>query len=156
MLNAVPKGWFTPDFTILQNDVPVADLDLSLWREAAELSVGGEIYQVYREGMISGAFLLEAKSGVIARADKPHVFLRSFEVEYDGGKYILEAESAMMRKFVLRNGETEIGSIYPEHAFTSRAIVDLPEEMPLAVRLFLFWLVALMWKRAQTAKGGAV
>jgi hypothetical protein len=149
MLKAIPKGWFTPDFTVLQDGTPVADIDLSLWREAADLQIQGMTCKMYREGLVSGSFLLEAGGEVLARADKPSALFRSLEVEHRGARYILEAESALMRKFVLKEGEREVGSIYPEHAFTSRAVVDLPVEMPLAVQVFMLWLVVLMWKRGE-------
>ncbi len=39
MLEAVRKRWFTPTFIILQDDVSVAELKLSLWRETADIII---------------------------------------------------------------------------------------------------------------------
>jgi hypothetical protein len=39
------------------------------------------------------------------------------------------------------------GSVYPEHPFTKKCIVDLPAELPVPVRLFIAWLVIVFWKR---------
>ena len=151
MLKAIPKGWFTPDFTIFQDDTPVADIALSLWSEAADLQIQGMTCKMYREGMISGPFLLETEGEVLARAYKPSALFRSFEVEHGDRRYVLEAESVWMRKFVLKEREQEVGSIYPEHAFTSRAVVELPAEISLPVQVFMLWLVVLMWKRGEEA-----
>jgi hypothetical protein len=48
-------------------------------------------------------------------------------------------------------GGKQIGSVYPEHALTRKAVIDFPEEIPLVVRVFMFWLVVILWKRASDA-----
>lgn len=151
MLRAVPKSWFSSEYRVLENNATVAIIDLSWWREAGELTVGGSTYRVYREGLMSGPFVLESGGAIIARAEKPRAFYRSFLVEHDEKEYTLEAESALYRKFVLSEGGERIGSVYPEHALTRKAVVDFPEEIPLAVRIFMFWLVMILWKRASDA-----
>jgi hypothetical protein len=151
MLKAVPKSWLSSDYKLLENDTTVTIIDSSWWREAAELTIKGSIYRVYREGLMSGSFVLEGGGSILARAEKPSAFYRSFLVEHGGKKYTLEAESAMLRKFVLSEGGQQIGSVYPEHALTRKAVVAFPEEIPLAVRVFMFWLVMILWKRASDA-----
>jgi len=47
----------------------------------------------------------------------------------------------------LFDGDRQIGTISPHGFFTKRADIDLPGEWPLANRIFIFWLVFLMWKR---------
>jgi len=151
MLKAVPKSWFSSDYKLLENDTTVTIIDSSWWREAAELTIKGSTYRVYREGLMSGSFVLEGDGSILARAEKPSAFYRSFVVEHGGKKYTLEAESAMFRKFVLSEGGQQIGSVYPEHALTRKAVVAFPEEIPLAVRVFMFWLVMILWKRDSDA-----
>jgi hypothetical protein len=147
MLRAIPKGWFSPDYTVFANDIAVADIDLSFMSESSEITINGGIYKAYREGWVSGAFVLESAGSTLARAEKPSALYRSFIVEYGKRKFSLEAESAVLRKFVLAEGGQEIGSIAPDHAFTSRAMIDLPEDIVLPVRVFMFWLVVILWKR---------
>jgi hypothetical protein len=60
MLQAIPKRWLSWDFTVLQGSTRLADIDMSLWREKGALTVQGKTYQVYREGLVSGAFVLES------------------------------------------------------------------------------------------------
>lgn len=45
------------------------------------------------------------------------------------------------------DGADEVGSIAPERVFTRRATVELPCDMPAAVKMFIVWLVIIMWKR---------
>lgn len=151
MLRAFPKSWFSPDYKVLENDAVIAIVALSMLREAGALTVAGSSYRVYRERLLSGSFVLESEGAILARADKPSALYRSFLVKHDGKEYTLEAESVGYRKFVLSEGGQQIGSVYPEHALTRRSVIDFPEAIPLVVRVFMFWLVMILWKRAADA-----
>ena len=71
MLTAVPTRWFSWDFTVTDGARTVATIDVSWWREQGTLTVDGVDHCVYREGMLSGEFILEAEGSVVARARKP-------------------------------------------------------------------------------------
>jgi hypothetical protein len=147
MLRASPIGWFSWNFILSEDGERLAEINLAWLREAGQLSVGEESYRVYREGIMSGIFVLEKNGVILARADKPSALYRSFNVYCGDKAYTLEAESAFRRKFVLNCGGEPVGSIYPEGALTRKCIVDLPESIPLAVRTFIVWLVIILWKR---------
>ena len=148
MLIAAPKRWFSWDFSVTEGAQTVADIDISWWREKGVLTVQGVDYRVYREGMMSGDFILESAGAVVARAEKPSVFYRSFQITHDGRHYTLRAESAFRRTFLLLEGNTTIGSLSPKAFFTRRAAVDFPPVLPLPVRVFVIWLAVILWKRA--------
>jgi len=149
MLKAVPKGWFSSKFEIVTGAGPVGLIEMAFASESAEMEIEGNSYKAYREGIMHGLFLFEsATGGILASADKTSAFERSFELTFDGRTYTLEAESALFRKFILiENGET-IGSIYPDGVFTTESTIDLPDTFPVHIQAFMFWLVALLWKRA--------
>ena len=147
ILHAIPKHWFSWDYCIMDGVRQVAEMDLSYWREQGLLTVQGVSYKVYREGLMSGAFILEAAGSVVVRAEKPDAIFRRFLVEHKGRQFILRAKSAFGREFTLCDGQSEIGSIAPEGFFTRRAVASLPEELPLPVRVFILWLVIILWKR---------
>ena len=151
MLKAVPKSWFSSGYKVLENSTTIAIVDLSLTREAGMLNIQGTNYRVYREGLMSGAFILESGDSILARAVKPSALYRSFEVEHEGGQYTLEAESAGFRKFVLYENGARIGSVFPVHAWSRRSVIDFPEAISLPGRIFMFWLVMILWKRASDA-----
>lgn len=148
MLNAIPRNWFSWDFRILDGDRDVAEMDLSFWREKGVLSVEGVPYRVYREGPAHGAFILEDPGGqVVARAEKPNALRRSFLVDYDGRRLRLDAWTPFGRSFVLRDDQGVIGTVKPDNFITRRATANFPEAFPLPVRIFLLWLVIIMWRR---------
>ena len=146
MLRAIPN-WFSWNYKLVQQGAVVAFIDSSWWREGGELTIEGSNYQVYREGLMSGAFVLASEGAIVARAWKPSAFYRSFLIAYAGRQFELKAASAMFRKFILSTSGRQIGSVYPENAFTRTAVVDFPEEIPLVVKVFMFWLVMILWKR---------
>jgi len=147
MLTAIPKHWLSWDFTVLQGSEPVAAIDVSWWRENGELTVAGSRYRVRREGLMSGAFILESAGSVLARAEKTGVFVRSFAIEHAGRHYQLRARSAFGRKFAFGDGSQVTGSISPVGLFAHRARADLPAHLPLAVQIFILWLAIILWKR---------
>jgi hypothetical protein len=151
MLIATPKRWFSWDFEVHEGGgQPVGDVRVSAWRERGSVTVGGIEYPVTREGVV-GAFVLGGAGGVLARAMKPSAVRRLFTLEHDGKEYTLKAVYAWGRDFTLLDGEVEIGVVRPERVFGRQARADLPEDMPLAVRLFVVWLSLMLWKRQQQA-----
>jgi hypothetical protein len=151
MLRAVPNGWLSWNFTIYDNDKAIAKIDLAWVREAGELNLDGSIYRVYREGLLNGAFILEKEGQILAFAEKPSALIRSYKVDYNNTNYTLEAASALQRQFVLREGGQTIGSVRPVNAFTKNAIIDLPVDIAMPVRIFMVWLTLILWKRDDDA-----
>ena len=151
MLKMIPKR-FSWSFSLMDGSEPVArSVDRSWWSDKGELTVQGVTYTARREGVMRSAFVLESTAGVLARATKPSFLRRSLIVEHSGRQYTLRAASAFRRGFVLLDGSTRIGSLSPEGFFTRRAAVDLPQALPLTVRVFIVWLAAMLWKHEQAA-----
>ncbi|MBA4389940.1 MAG: hypothetical protein C0399_03280 [Syntrophus sp. (in: bacteria)] len=151
ILSAVPNGWFSWDFTIFDDHKAIAKIDLAWVREAGKLYLDGSNYRVFREGLLNGSFIIEKEGLVLARAEKPSALIRSYKIDYNNKSYTLEAESALRREFVLREDGQTIGSVRPENAFTKKAIIDLPAEIALPVRIFMVWLTLILWKREEAA-----
>jgi hypothetical protein len=147
MLTAIPKGWFSKNYRVMDGALQLADLNISRWREQGELTVEGFSYQVYREKLMSGAFILEVAGTALARAEKPSAFHRRFHIEYGDRKYVFQAKSVWGREFTLFDGHNEIGSVAPEGLLTRRAAVNLPDELALPVKVFILWLAIILWKR---------
>jgi len=126
----------------------VVEISLGWLREAGRLTVSGATYALGREGLMSGAFFLEGDLGRVATARKPNAFTRSFEVSIDRRNYVFRASAPIVRTFVLERGGKVVGTVRPVALLSRRAVADLPEDMPLPARVFLVWLVLLMWRRA--------
>jgi len=148
MLTARPHSIFSWTFDVSQGTHFLATLSLRWMREAGELKLKGQAYRIGREGLMSGEFFLELYGNRLASAQKPSIFLRRFEVSVDSEAYILRAASIFTRRFVLEREGKVVGTIRPAAPLTRRMQIDLPEELPLPARLFITWLVIVLWKRA--------
>jgi hypothetical protein len=134
---------------------PVARVDLSNWRETAKLEVGGERYEARRKGWRSKEFVLERNGGqAVAMVEQPSAWKGRFVFEHGGNRYELEKETARKSTFVVRReGVGQVGSVGSEGAFKREWTAELPEELPLEAKVFIVWLVVLLWKRAASASG---
>jgi hypothetical protein len=156
MLRAEPKSWFSWDFRIFDGSRELALIDLACFREAASFTVGGSTYKATREGLFRTSFTLEQDGSVIARASKPSAWKRTLEIEHGASRYTLKAKSSFGRTFVLLNGDNSVGMLQPDHSFTRKATIDLPDGMPLPVQIFVTLLMIILWKRdSDAAAGGA-
>jgi hypothetical protein len=149
-LRVVPTRWLAWDFSVMQGTQQLTSVEMSAWREKAEFRIQDRTYHVFRDGMI-GDFVLQAAGSTVARASKPSSFRRDFVIKYDEKVYTLKAKSSFGRGFILRDEHREIGSLTPETAFSYRAAVDLPDHLPLEMKVFIVWLVMILWKRAASA-----
>ena len=153
MLEAIPSNFFATNFQLQQDNQLLGEVDTGFWGEKARLELEDGTYELYREGMFSGDFVLERNGEVVARAAKPSVLQNRFEVQLPDRRLVLRKPSAWSwsRRFVLSDGEKQIGSIDPVGFFTRRTIIDLPDNWSLPIRVFLFWLAVIIWKRQSYA-----
>ena len=151
MLQAVPTNFLAKTFRLHQDDRLVGEVDTSLWRERARLDVETGSYDFHRERFCAGDFLLEGDGKLIARASKPNWYKCTLEVEVPNHRLTLRKVSPWKRRFELFEGEKQVGSVYPLGLFSRRTQIDLPDDWPIAIRGFLFWLVFLAWQGEEVA-----
>lgn len=158
LLRAESEGWFSHDFEVLDasSGAAVGWVDLSSWRERAELQIAGACYRA-THGMGEREFVLSRKDGSkVFAAEKPSAWREILAFEHGGVRYELRKESAFKRAFVLwREGAGEVGSLRSGGAFRREWTADLPEELPLEARVFVMWLARVMWNRQDAAVSGA-
>ena len=154
MLEAAPRHFLSNDFVLRSSDRTIAELDVSAWRERAEFELEGVSYRLYREGFMSGAFVLERAGVIVARAVKPSVFRARFELDIGGQAFTLRKASVFSSRFAVFAGDRQVGEIRRARLFTRRAILELPSEWSAAIQLFVFWLALVIWKREARAAAG--
>ncbi|MFO0873142.1 MAG: hypothetical protein U0575_04115 [Phycisphaerales bacterium] len=152
-MRLVRRSWFSWDFAIEgPRGMPWGEVGLAFWGERGSITVPGERCRVSRQGL-AGPFLLEGRSGELARAVKVSLFRQEFIVTAEGRDYTLRRLSWWRREFGLFSGDGQVGSVAPDSWFTQGGQADLPEEMPGWLRGFVIWLTLWMWKRDANAAG---
>jgi hypothetical protein len=145
-LVASPKGWLSPDFILQRNGSSTAELTANRWKPEARLEIGEGVFDLYREGRLSGEFVLARGDSIIARAKKP-TFLRStYSVQWADATYTLQPRSITKSAFVLIDGDRELGAVERESWHSRRAQLVFPGDWPLEIQVFAFWLSELSWQ----------
>ena len=155
MLEATPKHFFSNDYVLRSSGETLAELDVSSWRERAEFEIDGVPHRLYREGLVSGAFVLERDGGISARAVKPSAFRDRFELEWGSRSYTIRKLSWYGRRFGIFSDTQQVGGIAPAGAFSRRTVVQLPSDWPAALQVFVFWLALVIWNRDAAAAASA-
>jgi hypothetical protein len=157
MIEMIPKSIFSNHFTFRTPDHELVELNASQWREVAKFSLKGNEFSLYREGdwtdkwKLRGDFVLAHGGNVVARASKTSVFRSTFDVAFNGKQYALKRPSLWKHDFELRQNDQVIGTVRRANRWSRRTYVNLPNELPLAVQIYLFWLVMIMWNREDGA-----
>jgi hypothetical protein len=147
MLTANPRHWYSWDFRLAKNGTSLAHIDLSSWWEKGSLTVANSSCRVYREGLFFGAFVLESKGSIVARAHKPSAWSRKLVIEAGGERFELKPQSSFTRGFKLLRDNRVVGTLSAASFLTRKINVELPEDLPLQLRAFFVWLTVLLWRR---------
>jgi hypothetical protein len=150
-MRAKPKNLFSFDFEVSEKGRLLCLLDHSYWRECASFSLAGRTHTLGRERGWGAFWVREggARGEVLCRATKVSVFRRRFSLRIDREEFVLEPRSLFGYGYVLRSRGQVVGSIQRVRFLSREMAVDLPEELPVAIRVFLLWLVLLMKRRAR-------
>jgi hypothetical protein len=148
LLEFGPRSWFSPGiYNVVQNGAPIGEIDCAWLREQGTIKIGGASYACSREGLMSGAFFLEANGQRLASAEKPSALHELFTVKIGDKSYTLKKASIFGRSFVLTKNDRQVGLIAPKRFFGRKAKAEFSDDLAMEVRVFLIWLVIVMWKR---------
>ena len=154
MFEIAPKSFLSGTYVTRSPQQEPVELKLGALRERAQFELQGLAYRLYREGGMSGDFVLDRAGTILARAQKPSAFRDTFVVNLSGRSLELRRAGTFNRRFLLLSDGKEVGVIDPVSAWSRAARVDLPADWPFSIMLFVFWLAALMWRRHEGAAAG--
>lgn len=150
-IDAVPKSVFSWGYDLSMGHTPLVSMDMSWLRERGALHREDTDYEIYRESLWMGDFVLSGGGGVMARAAKDSAFVRAFTVRVGDRAFRLSAAHPFTRRFVLEEQGNAVGEVCPNTFFTRKCRAEFPEDVPIPVCVFLFWLVVLIWRRQAAA-----
>jgi hypothetical protein len=148
VLELRPKAWYSWDFRVLDGETEIAYLDRHWLRERASFTLDGAAYEVRRTSTKRGTFVLERDGHPIAEAEKPSAWFRTLEIRAGPEHWVLKPASALRREFRLLRGGLDLGSIYPTSVLGRTTIVELSDQVPRPLQVFLACLVQILWKRS--------
>ncbi len=140
-----PRGFFKRRYDVVAGGSLLATLRTPESRSEFELD--GTAYGIQREPGW-GDFVLSSSDGELGRATKHSALTSTFTVRFDEAEYTL-VSPGLKSSFELRKGDAAVGSIRAAGFWAIRGEVDLPDELSAPRQLFVLWLVAIMWVRAE-------
>ena len=111
MMEARPRNFFSRRYNLESAGQTLAELDASRFKEAAALTVEGQAYRLFREGLFSGDFVLEKDGRPLLKATKLSAFRSQFDFELDGRLYSLKRASLLGRTYEVRQSDRVAGSV---------------------------------------------
>jgi hypothetical protein len=150
MLQCQPKSICSCDFYVYGLSVGGADTEYNWFTEQGRIIIAEDIFEVKKQSIFLGHWTYEQHGRVIADAQKPSAFFRTFDISYgsEGQSITLQAVSAFSRVFEIISEGRVVGSIAPAHPFTRRATIECSDSIPENIQLFAFWLAVITWKRS--------
>ena len=144
---AKPRGLLTSGFDLVGDDMLLATMEGSFWREGGSVRVGNDVWDLRRQGWSTFRLVRGDVDEAVAR--RQGFFKYSFEIDHAGRTYQLVQRSIWRRTFTVLEGGVEVGTIEPTSVWTNAAAVRLPDTMPLELQVFIVGVVAIQWRRAQ-------
>jgi hypothetical protein len=151
MIDAVPRHFFSCNYLLSEGKEFLTELRLSewQWRERGNFEIAGVRYELGRERFFRGDFTIFAERRVLVRATKPSIFHSCFQLQLFGRNFVLHQHLGGRPTFILFKSNREMGRVFQRSVFTRRACIELPDEWPIAIRVFIFWLALVIWNWQQ-------
>jgi hypothetical protein len=152
MLQSTRRGFFRHTYEISEDGRPTATLT-GTRREGCVFDVDGITYRITRDGR--RAFILTSPSGEAARAER--VGSRTWTISSLHVPLELVRTSIWKETWEVRRFGEPVGTLSKDGAFKNTSTADLPDDLPLFLRLFVLCLVEALWERSRqaSAAGGA-
>lgn len=146
MLQSTRRGIFRHSYEVSEDGRPAATL-VGTRREGCTFEADGASYRVTRDGY--KAFQLIGPEGEIARAER--VGGRTWAVSSLYIPLELVKTSIWKETWEVRRFGESVGALSQDGVFKNTSTADLPDDLPLALRLFVVCLVETLWERSRQA-----
>ena len=146
MLQSIRRGVFRHSYDVTDDGRPVATIT-GTRREGRAFEADGQSFQVARVRYRS--FVLTGEAGEIAIARRASG--RMWTINSPAGALELVRTSAWKETWELRRYGETVGTLGKHGAFKHSSTADLPDDLPLPVRLFVLCVVEVLWDRSGQA-----
>lgn len=124
--------------------------------EQGSLLIDDEPFDVRKQGLGSGTWLLVQGDDIHSTARKTSAFRRRFLMTSPMGRLMLEPVSAFGRTFYLGTTDGDlVAMISPKNIFSRKAEIEVKDaQADFPTIVFSFWLTVILWRRAAGAAAG--
>ena len=155
MLELCKKGFFSNDYVARDHGYVVAELDRATWRQRAEITIQGKKLRMEKHGSFKDTFILFEGDTALVEVKQPKAMHSRLEFRWEGRDYAIRDRKWYRSEVVVESGGAEIGSVRFRGLFASTVNVELPDTMPVALRVFIGWIVIVRHDEHAAAAAGA-
>ena len=155
MLELIRKTALSHDFIARENGLVVAEIDRATWSQNATVEIQGIAYQFKKTGVMNNVYTLSVGNLEIIEVEQASAWQSKLVFRLDEKEYVLDTKSWFSSDLKMEQDGKIIGDIHSASMLSSTLVVDLPETLPLAVRIFTGWIALLRIEAATTVIAAA-
>jgi hypothetical protein len=137
---------------VCRGDQLVTSFNYVKW---SPFSLDGRDYIAKATSLLGVSFSLYRGDDVVVIERTTSLLANAQQIEHDGRTWLMKPARYFGKTFnVLSDGDAVVGAIAPARFFfpLSDITVDLPDDVPIVVQVFMLWLAVKSW--ATDAGGG--
>ncbi len=153
MIELQPKNLLSGNYLAVERGVVIAELSPSLWRSRGEITVQGRRLKLEQSGA-AGALALRDGDIVVATMTRPSAWRSKLVFQFGGGELEVVERAWYSSTRLVRSGGVVVGRIRARGFWAGGVVVELPEVVPVALRLLIGWVVVSQDVAVALAAGG--
>ena len=143
MLEIIRKSTFSNDFIAKENGVVVAELDRATWSQTASVEIEGNTYDFKKSGLMNDIYTLYYGGLKLLEVEQPSAWNSKLTFHLDQKEYVLDTKNWFSSALKVEQDGDVIGDIHSTGMLSSTIVVDLPDTLPLSIRVFVGWIAIL-------------
>jgi hypothetical protein len=151
MLSGRLRGFWANRWEIRRGDELVATLAMRMLRERCTIEADGVTVEAERRGVLRPEYTLKSNEKTLAVVRKTSMVRTRYVLDLGGVEINIRQAGWTGRRFLISRGESEIGLVQRSGWWGQRAMINLPSEWPLGLKIFVFWIIALAWRHQDAA-----
>ncbi|MEO8002160.1 MAG: hypothetical protein ABI644_09805 [Arenimonas sp.] len=155
MLELIRKSSLSNDFIAKEHGVTVAELDRATWSQNATVEIQGKTYNFKKSGVLHSVYTLLDGRLEVTQVEQPSAWQSKLVFRLDGKEYALDTKNWFSSALNVEQDGNLIGDIHSAGMLSSTIVVDLPDLIPLHVRVFVGWIALLRIEETAVVIGAA-
>jgi len=143
VLELTRKSSFSNDFIARENGIVVAELDRATWSQTATVEIQGKTYGFKKTGVLHNVYTLMDGSLEVMEVEQPSAWQSKLVFHLSQKEYVLDTKSWFSSALKIEQDGDVIGDIHSAGMLGDTIVVDLPDTLPLSVRVFVGWIAIL-------------
>ena len=148
MITATRSGFGWRNIELRDESGRVAEIVFSAWSAKAEIRAEGITFEARKLGVFKPGYQLLRGSQEVARVSPVGFWRRPWDLHWNSSTLRFKPRNLWTRRFIILDGETEVGSVGLKGIWNNQLIGQFPSNMNPPLQAFLVWLCVVLWRRA--------